>query len=58
MKQCPKCEAVIPDEAKLCPHCRLAQKRGDRLPQMTLVGFSLVAAVAVLFDACPSLPGG
>ena len=58
MKQCPKCEAVIPDQAKLCPHCRVAQKRGDLLPQATLIGVSVLAAVAVLLDACPSLPGG
>lgn len=58
MKQCPKCEAVIPDQAKLCPHCRVAQKHGERLPQVMLVGASLAAAVAVLFDACPGLPSG
>ena len=28
MKQCRQCEAVIPDDAKLCPHCRVAG-RGD-----------------------------
>jgi len=58
VKQCPECEAVIPDQAKLCPHCRLIQKGGDRLPQITLVGFSLVAAAAVLIDACPGILGG
>ena len=58
MKQCPKCEAVIPDQAKLCPHCRVSQKRGDLLPQATLIGVSLLAAIAVLLDGCPSLPGG
>jgi RNA polymerase subunit RPABC4/transcription elongation factor Spt4 len=58
MKQCRKCEAVIPDDAKLCPHCRVDQKRGDWLPQATLVGFSIAAAVAVLVEGCPGRPWG
>lgn len=53
MKQCRECEAVIPDDAKLCPHCRVAQRRGDWLPQATLVGMSVAAAVAVLLEGCP-----
>ena len=56
MKQCRKCEAIIPDDARLCPHCRVAQKRGDWLPQATLVGMSVAAAVAVLMEGCPRLP--
>lgn len=58
MKQCPSCEAVIPDDARLCPHCREAQKHGERLPQVLLVGVSLAAAVAVLLEGCPGFPGG
>lgn len=57
MKSCRKCEALIPDDAKLCPHCRVAQKHGDWLPQATLVGLSAAAAIAVLLDACPAPPG-
>lgn len=53
MKQCGHCEAVIPDDAKLCPHCRQAQRHGERLPQVFLVGVSLAAAVAVLVESCP-----
>ncbi len=53
MKQCRNCEAVIPDDAKLCPHCRVAQRRGDWLPQATLVGMSLAAAIAILIEGCP-----
>ena len=58
MKQCRTCEAIIPDEARLCPHCRESQRHGDRLPQLFLVGVSVVAAVAVLVESCPGLfPG-
>ena len=53
MRQCRECEAVIPDDAKLCPHCRVAQRHGDWLPQATLVGLSVAAAVAVLLEGCP-----
>ena len=58
MKQCKNCEAVIPDDARLCPHCREAQRRGDRLPQVFLVGVSLAAAVAVLVESCPGVVAG
>ncbi len=53
MKQCRECESIIPDDAKLCPHCRVSQRRGDWLPQATLVGLSVAAAAAVLLEACP-----
>jgi len=55
MKQCRDCEAIIPDDAKLCPHCRVSQHRGDWLPQATLVGLSVAAAVAVLLEGCPGV---
>ena len=58
MKQCKNCEAVIPDDARLCPHCREAQRHGDRLPQVFLVGVSLAAAVAVLLESCPGFVAG
>jgi RNA polymerase subunit RPABC4/transcription elongation factor Spt4 len=57
MKSCRKCEAIIPDDAKLCPHCRVAQRHGDWLPQATLVGLTAAAAIAVLLEACPAPPG-
>ena len=53
MKQCKDCEAVIPDDAKKCPHCRQAQRHGESLPQVLLVGVSVAAAVAVLLEGCP-----
>ncbi len=53
MKQCRDCDAVIPDQARRCPHCRQAQKHGERLPQLMLVGLSLAAAVAVVLESCP-----
>jgi len=53
MRRCRECDAVIPGDAKLCPHCRVAQRRGDWLPQATLVGLSVAAAVAVLLEGCP-----
>ena len=56
MKQCRQCEAVIPDDAKLCPHCRVAQKRGEWLPQATLVGTSIAAALAILLESGPGGP--
>ena len=58
MKQCRKCEAVIPDDARLCPHCREAQRHGDRLPQLFLVGVSLATAAAVLLESCPGVLQG
>lgn len=58
MKQCKNCEAVIPDDARLCPHCREAQRHGDRLPQVFLVGVSIAAAVAVLLESCPGFGPG
>jgi hypothetical protein len=48
---------MIPDDAKLCPHCRQAQRHGERLPQVFLVSVSLAAAVAVLLDSCPGIGG-
>jgi len=58
MKQCRNCEAIIPDDARLCPHCREAQRHGDRLPQVFLVGVSVAAAVAVLVESCPGIAPG
>jgi RNA polymerase subunit RPABC4/transcription elongation factor Spt4 len=58
MKQCRECEAIIPDDAKLCPHCRVAQRHGEWLPQATLVGLSVAAALAVVLEGCPGLPLG
>lgn len=55
MKQCRNCEAIIPDDAKLCPHCREAQKHGDRLPQVFLVSVSVATAAAVLLEGCPGI---
>lgn len=58
MKQCRNCEAIIPDDARLCPHCREGQRHGDRLPQLFLVGVSVAAAAAVLVESCPGLVPG
>lgn len=58
MKQCKGCEAVIPDDARLCPHCREAQRHGDRLPQLFLVGVSVATAAAVLLESCPGIVPG
>lgn len=58
MKQCKDCEAVIPDDAKKCPHCRQAQRHGESLPQVLLVGVSVAAAVAVLLEGCPGVSVG
>jgi hypothetical protein len=57
VKQCKDCEAIIPDDARLCPHCRQAQKHGERLPQVFLVGVSVAAAAAVLLEGCPVFGG-
>jgi recombinational DNA repair protein RecR len=58
VKQCKNCEAVIPDDARLCPHCREAQRHGDRLPQVFLVGVTVATAAAVLFESCPGVVFG
>lgn len=55
MKMCRDCESMIPDDAKLCPHCRQAQRHGERLPQVFLVGVSVAAAAAVLLESCPGI---
>ncbi|MFQ5746389.1 MAG: hypothetical protein ACE5HF_04115 [Gemmatimonadota bacterium] len=57
MKACKRCDCLIPDHAAHCPHCRHRQPRGDRLPQVFLVGVSLAAAAAILFQSCPGLGG-
>lgn len=58
MKQCTNCEAVIPDDARLCPHCREAQRHGDRLPQVFLVSVTVATAAAVLVESCPGIIPG
>lgn len=44
---------MIPDHSHRCPHCRERQRRGERVPQLVLVGAALAAAVAVLVENCP-----
>ncbi|MFQ5888912.1 MAG: hypothetical protein ACE5JR_02545 [Gemmatimonadota bacterium] len=53
MKTCRECDAMIPDHSHRCPHCRERQRRGERVPQLVLVGAALAAAVAVLVENCP-----
>ncbi len=55
MKNCHCCNAMIPDHARHCPHCRERQKRGQILPQLTIMGVAAGVAVAILMQSCPAL---
>lgn len=52
MKSCPSCDCRIPDLARQCPHCRVRQRRGDRVPQTVL---ALAATLMVVVASCPNL---
>lgn len=52
MKQCQRCEIMIPDHAHSCPHCRKRQRRGEWQLQAVLLSAAIAAAVAVLAETC------
>lgn len=54
MKPCRTCDCVIPDDARQCPHCRVRQRKGDRVPQTVLSLIAAAASAAVVADACPA----
>ena len=52
MKECQRCEVMIPDHTHHCPHCRKRQPRGEWQLQAVLLSALLVAAVSVLAETC------
>lgn len=55
MKDCHCCEARIPEHASHCPHCRERQKRGQFLPQLTIMTAAAGVGLAVILQSCPAL---
>ncbi len=48
---------MIPDDAKLCPHCRVGQRRGDLIPQTVLAVAAAGASAIVAIESCPAALG-